>query len=46
MAESNWSNDTSGRVNGAQMDCAWQLHTELDAPIGMRENGSQSHREI
>lgn len=44
MAESNWSNDTSGTANGAP--CAWQPHTELDASFGMKENGSQSHIEI
>lgn len=46
MAESNWSNDTSGTANRAQMDCVCQPHTELDAPTGMKENGSQFHSEI
>lgn len=46
MAESSWSNDTPGTANGAQMDCACQTHTELDATFGVEENGSHSCSEI
>ncbi len=40
-AESNWSNGTSGTVNGKELGHALQPHTELETPPGTQ--GSSSH---